>query len=876
LGFLFELGLSVVVPVALLAGWGVLVGRWLLRGRYLAFLPWLAPGLGLALVASLGPSAGVLGVPLRVSAWPILGLAVAGWLLVARMASLRAWCRAHIPALVVSSAALMLALAPVASVGQLTVVGNSIDGISYNVRSEYLQDNPLRHPAEISAGKPYLAWVAAQIDHLRVGDVYYLGFVSLLLGRRTFELFTVLAALAHALSAFGTYFWCRTGLGAGRRAAIVGSSLVAINNTLIWPALDCSFSEVVALGLVPLALTVSAIALRRPDNRLAVALGVLLSGLAAVYPVFCIVVLSAVGATGAVAMLTFGGRPRAMARFRVVYVAVATMALANPFGVWRAAQEQGFYFGMMAASVFEPGWRGNILVFPPVVEVFGLVSHAAAAHGIPGWGEAGFLTQGLGLVALGLAVLGAWRLGRRRATAALVPVAVALALAFHQRFLANQPTGYAYGYSKAVVLLAVLLCGLVGAGAAVFLARGGAPRLAAAAALVALAATSANHVVWTLKHSLLAIVVSPALVKAAAVAGAAAGEGAVEIRVTPGIQENWLGYLLRDSLVEFTKPNAIHTAQTRPLPEPPRFVLHGRADTGEAGGYSEAGTLRSIWKGDTFELSEKLDNVLSTFPAPSARWDRGAAMSLSLEPARRELSLRLAGSTWRWPTRASEARTVQVSIASSDELVIDLPGRSPTLAPAAWLLDIDLGCAALPRLLLKSGFALVGPVRVLSAHTGVPDQCFEALPSPDGLLSWKVTMHGSEMSALAEVVPPTESSLFTYRIGLHVGGGNPAEAGWFGVWSVDLPPDGRPHRARITLDLSTREGRATVDGKETVIDQAARGVATGTFQATLALWRLELGQQVAVAETFSFEKPAGGAPRLLSEAKDVVLWWSAN
>lgn len=876
LGFLFALALAVIVPLALLVGWGALLGKGLLRGRHAPFLPWLAPGLGLALVASLGSSAGVLGVPLRVSAWPILGLAVVGWLFVTRMASLRAWCRAHVPALVVSAIALFLALAPVVSVGQLTVVGASIDGISYVGRSEYVQEHPLRRPAEISAGKPYLGWVASQIDLIRVGDVYYLGFVGLLLGRRSFELLTVLAALAHALSAFGTYFWCRTGLGASRPAAMVGSFLVAINNTLLWKALDCSFSEVVALGLVPLALTVGAIVVRRPDYRLAVALGVLLSGLAAVYPVFCIVVLSALGAMGAVAALTFSGGAKAFVRLRVIFVAVATMVLANPFGVWRAIQEQGFYFGMMATTVFDPGWRGNILVFPPVVEVFGLVSHAAAAHGIPGWGDAGILAQGLGLAALGLAILGAWRLGRTRATVALVPVAVALALALHQRFLANRPAGYAYGYSKAIVLLAVLSCGLVGAGVAVLLARRGVLRLAGATALIALAVTSGAHAAWTLRHSLQAVVVSPALVKAATVAGATAGEAAVEIRVAPGLQENWLGYLLRDSLVEFAKPNAIHTVLMRPLPERPRFVLHARGDANQNGGPSSDEALRSIWKGDSFELSEKIDDVVSSFPAPNASWETGAEMSLFLEPARRELALRLAGKDWTWPTRPNEARTVQISVASSDEITFELSGKASTLPPAASLLDIDLGCPALPRLELKRGSALVGPIRVLSTHTGAPGLCVETLPSTDGLLTWKARVNGSEVSALAEIIPPADRSRFTYRLGLHIGGGEAGQTGWFGVWSVDLPPDGKPHRAGVTLDLSSREGRATIDGKAAAIDQAARLVATGTFHVTLALWRLELEEQVVTTDAFSFEKPAGGEPRMITLPKDVVRWWSAR
>ncbi|HQN09776.1 MAG TPA: hypothetical protein PK569_19600, partial [Thermoanaerobaculia bacterium] len=154
--------LVLVVPPALVAGWGQLLGRVLAPPRFAPILPWIAPALGVALMGSLGPLAGALGLPLRTIAWPLCLIAAAGLALLARDGVSFRWARAQAPALAVGAGAFLLAVSPLIAQGFLTTVGTSIDAISYNARSEYLQDHALVVPVA-PPGEPWLAWVASQI-----------------------------------------------------------------------------------------------------------------------------------------------------------------------------------------------------------------------------------------------------------------------------------------------------------------------------------------------------------------------------------------------------------------------------------------------------------------------------------------------------------------------------------------------------------------------------------------------------------------------------------------------------------------------------------------------------------------------------------------
>ncbi len=126
-----------------------------------------------------------------------------------------------------------------------------------------------------------------------------------------------------------------------------------------------------------------------------------------------------------------------------------------------------------------------------------------------------------------------------------------------------------------------------------------------------------------------------------------------------------------------------------------------------------------------------------------------------------------------------------------------------------------------------------------------------------------------------DLVPPTRANPHAYRVGLHIAGGTNAHRGWYGVFSVDFPPDGAVHTARQQLDLARRSARVTVDGAPASSIETNEEVADGTFEATLALWRLDGGAQLHQDRAFSFA--AGGTGLTVREApRELRSWWRAQ
>src|SRR5436309_2128281 len=251
---LFDLAVVTAVAAALLWGCGFLLA-WLVPRSYRPLLPLLAPFLGFALISAVGHYASAAGLSLRSVLGLFIALAAAGWAAVALDRRLRRFPRSSAPALAVCLFAFVLAVVPLISLGYLTTIGTILDGISYAVRSEYLQDAPLRLP-EIAAGKPYLGWVRGQIELLRAGDVMLVGVLGLLTRRRSFELLSVVPALFFALTAGSVFVWARVSLRLGRRGALLAAVLTALSNLLLWPVYDNFLSQAIAIGVLPLVLSV--------------------------------------------------------------------------------------------------------------------------------------------------------------------------------------------------------------------------------------------------------------------------------------------------------------------------------------------------------------------------------------------------------------------------------------------------------------------------------------------------------------------------------------------------------------------------------------------------------------------------------------------
>lgn len=864
------------VPPALLVGCGYVLAKPLLAGRFAVLRPWLSPALGLALVGSVGPLAGALGIPLRSTAWPLVALAGAGWSLLLREGGGWKWCRAHRPALLIVLLALVLAATPLAFQGDLTTIGWSIDAISYNVRSEFVQDSPLRVP-QVPAGQPWLGWVAAQIGLLRVGDVYFLGLSSLVVSRRSFEVFSVITALAHAHAALGTYFFARVGLRRSRQVGVLAAALVALSNTLLWPGLDCSFSQAMALPLVPVCLATASALFRRPTPRLAIALGVLLSGVVTVYPVFFVLVAASVGLLG-VASIAFGPGPVARARRAAALVIAAVVSVAaGPIGTARAVRELVFVGGMLGERGVSAVGAGNILVYPPVSELFGFVSHAAAAHGIVISARGATLGALLAALAAAFVVRGLVLGGRVRALVPLSILATAGALAVHQRYVVNPPGGYPYGYFKAVTVLAIVLAPLLAAG----LAGRPASRSFRAWALAVAAGfllVSARRLFWTIGFSATTqVLASSDLVEAARAAAARAGDQGLEVIVEKGPRENWFGYLLRGESVDFPGGNALQTVSIPPLPLAPTLALIDRERVSDP--RDEPGSdrvSRPIWTGGRYSLVEWVDGRLAEWPLSGVeRWSQGSARA-AIDRIRREISVDVGGARTSRSLPRGDVRTIQMEVASLDGARFSSPAGEMELAPGTWRIDWDAACRVPLELGLQRGIVVPGQVRLLGTPTGDPDRCTELVRSPRGYLGWHGTVAGQVLRAEIEFVPPGGAPPSAYRVGVHVGGRSGDRSGLWGVFSLDLPRDGRPHRAALEIDLRARAGRAWSDGAPLRVEETNKEMAAGAFDATLALWNLETGaKQVFTTSVLTFEVDSAGGTRVLTVPADVRRWWSA-
>lgn len=866
--------LVLVVPPALVAGWGQLLGRVLAPPRFAPILPWIAPALGVALMGSLGPLAGALGLPLRTIAWPLCLIAAAGLALLARDGVSFRWARAHAPALAVGAGAFLLAVSPLIAQGFLTTVGTSIDAISYNARSEYLQDHALTVP-EAPPGEPWLTWVASQIGLIRVGDVYLLGLTSFILSRRSFELLSVISAMAHAYAAIGTYFLARVGLRGSRRAGILASSLVAVNGTLIWPGLDCSFSQALSLSFVPPCLGVGILVFRKPSTRGVLVLGALLSALVTVYPVYAVVVGSAVALIGVSTIVRPSLPGFRWARSRALVAAGFVCLAFSPVASVRALRELGFVGGLLGERGAAAVGAGNILVYPPVSEVLGLASHAAAAHGIDAGRTFESTGGALAVLALGLAAYGLLVNGLGRSVAPLSLLATAGVLALQQRFLVNPPDGYPYGYYKAVTLLALALAPLLAVG---LMGRRSLRRpsrwgLLFAGALLLFASL---RTLWTIRYAAeTQVVASLELVDAAREVNRVSRGRPVELIVEPGPKENWLGYLLRSEKVSFPGGNAIHPVGSQPLPAAAALALLDQDRLSDAeSSFAQDRRSRPVWRGSRLRLVEWIDSRLAESPVIGIeRWERGTA-SASVDSAARLLRLQIGGGVGSAALPAPTFRTLQLGIAAPEGAAFSSPEGELRVEPGTWLIDWDASCPGPFSVDLTRGVVVPATIVFLGEATGLEGRCLEVLPSPRGLLTWKAAVEGTILEGEVEVSPPRDSR-GAFRVGLHVGGGTATARGWWGVFSLDLPPDGRSHRARFRLDLSRRSGSGRIDGEPAQVEEVAREVREGQFGVTLALWKTRPSvRQLLTTDVGRFEVAPDGRVLAPSATPRLSRWWS--
>jgi len=911
------------VTAGLLWGCGFLVARPLLPRRYRPLLPFIAPFLGFSLVSAVAHYAGAAGMPLRSVLWLPVALAGAGWAVVLLDRRRRRFPRSSAPALAICLLAFFLAVGPLLVLGYLTTLGGTIDGVSYAVRSEYLQGAPPSLP-DIAAGKPYLGWIRSQIEFLRLGDVYLVGLLGLLTGKRSYELLTVVPALFYALTAGSVYVLARAALGFRRRAALLAAALVGANSLLLWPVYDNFLSQAVALGFLPLVLAFGIEAQRRPAWRPAVLFAILFSGLVSAYPLFALRALAPVLLFWGLAWLWRPGEPRGRALGRAALWwlgALAAAVLFNAFAFTRSAAE--------LELMSNPATRGpgNILVFPPPVEVFGLIAHAAAAYGDDWrWVPVPVLyTAGLALAAL--AAYGWWRLRPRArlATAALLVTSAAL--------VAQQRWGvpYPYGYFKILTTVVAEVMLLVAAGFAAlgqgrrklrpqaavpprpqprFQAkkarahnppkrgakkarrhRGGSGGarvppsldwtvlrrwLAGGAALLLLALNLKNSL-WTQSYVLQsALLLDQDLIDMGRAAAKVEPDDWVLLDMKAGLRQHWLGYLVRERKIRYREPLWMGDVDTpgaanaffRYAVVEKELDEERRRATLDEPWYEPAAFSRLAGNG-RYELRERRDPVIARLP-----WDRpwraGEQLALTLSDA--TFSAQLGQEVKTGGVGAGRSSTLQVHLYSLDpasRIEIaglggpDGPGSPLPLGPGGWLLDIDLGCAAGRRIGIDhtAGEVILADVQILRTVTGRPGVCLEKAPLPTGVAYLEQDDLGDGRIRLrAAVLRPEKAGERAYRLGLHVI--EVAQGKLFGVWSLDFPPQERVQHGSMELDLRDRSARGTMDGHPTALEAGNFALDTGSFEVDAVWWQFNPLEQLQVEGMLWFQRDGKGAARV--------------
>ncbi|HWM90331.1 MAG TPA: hypothetical protein VN493_06150 [Thermoanaerobaculia bacterium] len=871
---LFDVLVIAAIAAGLLWGCGIPLARLLLPRRLQPLLPLVAPFLGLSLISALCHWAGSLGGTLRHLRWPVVAIAAAGWILILADRRLRSSPRGSAPALAAGLLAFLLAAVPLFKLGYLTTLGATVDGISYAVRSEYLQDAlPFRN--NLSPGKPWLGWVMGQIELIRLGDVQFTGLLGLLTGRRSYELLTAVAALFFALTSVAVFAWARTGLRLPRRAALFAALLAGSHNLLLWPVYDNFLSQAVATSLIPVVLAFAVEGQRRPDWRTAALAGVLLSALISIYPVYAAYTLAGVLAFWGVAWLSRPGLGRNLGRAALWWLGASACAAAwNGVALVRSVRELGFFSQVLDPDRIQSAGTGNILVFPPFIEVFGLVAHADAAYG--GGLERNPLALlnvfGLGLAAL--ALFGWWHLRPRARMAAAVLLLTGLALAAQQRWGINPPDGYPYGWYKSVSALAPQVVALLAAGLAA-LWRYRSKRWLAALAGLLLLGINVKCSLWTQSYVLEVRVpedrvpVDRELIEAAQSASRLGPDDWLLLDLSSGLRPHWLGYLLRDHKVRYRDRLWIIHVETPG--EAGAFFRYALVDLEERRGaagepWYDPGSYVRLWGNRRYELRMRRDSAMaSTFWG--RRWPQGEAVALAIAAGRgtpATAAVSLGAEARDLSLGAGTPRTVQMRVFSAGtgaRLAVQGLGAPVDLPPGGWLVDLDLACAGAAgsgRFVVShtEGDALLADVQVLGAVTGQAGACVETSPLPEGAAYVEQQILDGHRVRLDAVLLRPRGEQRVYRLSYHIG---EEKGGQFGVWSLDFQPGTRVQRGTLELDLGDRSAAGAIDGRPTAPETCCFDKQARSFEGGIAWWRLHPTEQLRVEPMLWFLRSGSGS-----------------
>jgi len=875
MSFVLDIVVVVTVASAVLGGCGLL-WRPLLPWRARPYLTLLAPLLGLALVSGICHALGGAGLPLVRIAWLPVGLAAAGWAGALLRRRLRPR-RELMLALAVCALAFLLAALPLLALGYLTSVGLTSDAVSYAARSEYLQHAPLRAPDAV-AGAPMLGLVRSHMK-LRAGDVYLLGLLGLLTGHRSFELLTLSLALFFGLAPGAVFVWARLALRLSPRVALLGAGLVGINNLVLWAVFDNFLSQMMGLSLFPALFVFAVEGFRQPGWRSAAVFGALLATLASVYPVYAVYALATVGLYWFVAWLP-AHRGRDLPRHAAWWLTAAACAvLLNGVALYRSSRELAMVSQLLKPQGAQFLGSGDILVFPSLYEIAGLVSHEAEATRVHPWPLPRGTTSLLALVVAAFAAYGWRRLAPRPRVAAAALLLAGAALAAHQRFWANPPDGYPYGYFKAVSVLPMEAMVLVAAGLAAAGRRR--PALRAASVLTGLAVVVLNlmNSLWSASYAVRHTILTRELI-AVARASAAVPAGSwvlLDVELSPPLLRTWIGYLWNDRL---------RTASPRELlPRPTPFFRWAfverqldrqRQGTSTAPWYDPA-QYTAIWETPRFALRQRRDATLAAMRWEAPLLRRGERLEVELAPERRSLAGSLAGRPNEAELGAGAPRRLRIfAFGAGDRPArLELDGGTPvTLAGAGgWALDFDLGCRRQPQ---DIGLRNVGPedvlvagLEVMGSQPAATRSCLEVEPLATGAAYVEQEVVPPRIRYRAYLWLPREEGHRRFHLGVHVA--NVTNNHPLGVWTLRFPPGKRAQEGNLEIDLADGRSHAEIDGRPAPLDVARLDLERGDFGLSAVIWQVDPVAQVSVDNLLWFNRAASGAISITAENRHTPL-----
>jgi hypothetical protein len=199
---------------------------------------WLAPWLGIMLMTVLGVESSRLGIGGEIALYPITlaGAALSGWSILRKpqqnpLCTDLGWA-CGLAALIT----LFFALFPLLSLGQgLTTVslGNN-DTVYYAAIARFLEHGSLRHPPVCQFRQPLACLINADtVRSDRPGSYFLIGAFALLFHLQTFEIFTVLLAVALAVTPPLAGIFARV-VSANGFAALLTLVIAAVNVNLLY------------------------------------------------------------------------------------------------------------------------------------------------------------------------------------------------------------------------------------------------------------------------------------------------------------------------------------------------------------------------------------------------------------------------------------------------------------------------------------------------------------------------------------------------------------------------------------------------------------------------------------------------------------------